>query len=111
MKTYALTVNLKDDPEIIAQYRYHHTHPWPEVMQALRAVGILDMRIYLLGRRLFMTMDTVDDFQPEVDFPRYLTLNPRCQVWEDMMSTFQEKVPEAKPEEKWAYMEQIFQLP
>ena len=109
VKTYALTINLKD-PEAIRQYRHHHAHPWPEVTRALRAVGIREMKIYLLGRRLFMTMQTTDAFQPEVDFPRYLTLHPKCQEWEDLMGTFQERVPEAKEGEKWAYMEQIFQL-
>ncbi len=110
MKTYALTINLKTDPQAIRQYCEYHAHPWPEVVSSLRAVGILDMKIYLLGHRLFMTMETTDAFQPEVDFPLYLTLHPRCQEWEDLMGTFQEKVPEAKPEEKWAYMEQVFQL-
>jgi len=110
MKTYALTLNLKDDPELIRQYRYHHAHPWPEVVESLRAVGILDMEIYILGRRLFMIMDTTDGFEPSVDFPRYLLLHPRCQEWEDMMGTFQEKLPESKEGEKWVYMERVFKL-
>ena len=101
---------MKDDPEIIRQYREHHANPWPEVEESLRAVGILDLKIYLLGRRLFMILETTDEFRPEIDFPRYLTLHPRCQVWEDLMGTLQEKVPEAQPGEKWAAMEQIYHL-
>jgi L-rhamnose mutarotase len=110
MKTYAMTLNLKDDPELIRQYRYHHANPYPEVVEAFRTVGVLDMKIFLLGRRLFLTMDTIDTFEPAVDFPRYLTLHPRCQEWEDMMGDFQERLPESKEGEKWVYMEQIFQL-
>jgi L-rhamnose mutarotase len=57
-----------------------------------------------------MLADVADDFDPEVDFPRYLILHPRCQEWEDLMGTFQEPVPEAQPGEKWAAMEEVFAL-
>ena len=110
MKQYALTLNLKDDPNLIEQYKEFHRAVWPEVMDSLKAVGIVEMKIYLLGRRLFMVMDTVDEFVPETDFARYLTLHPRCQEWEDLMGNFQEPVPEAGAGEKWAYMEQVFRL-
>nr|WKN37018.1 L-rhamnose mutarotase [Tunicatimonas sp. TK19036] len=110
MKDYAQTVNLKDDPEVIRQYEHYHATIWPEVLASLKEVGILDMKIYRLGRRLFMFMQTEDDFEPAVDFPRYLTLHPRCQVWEDMMGSFQEPVPEVQPGEKWAMMKKVFEF-
>ncbi len=110
MKIYAQTLNLKDDTVIISQYQAYHAQPYPEVVAALKAVGILEMRIFLLGRRLFMYMTTVDEFDPAVDFARYLTLSPRCQEWENLMTSFQERVPEAQPHEKWAMMQQVFEL-
>lgn len=110
MKSFAMTVNLKDDPEIIRKYIDHHGNPYPEVVDALKKVGIEEIRIWILGRRLFMLLDTQDDFDPEIDFPKYLTLDPRCVEWEDLMTTFQEPVEEAKPEEKWASMTEIFTL-
>lgn len=110
MKTLAYTVNLKDNKDIIKQYIDHHAKVWPEVSQALKDVGILDMKIYILGRRLFMYCVVTDKFDPAVDFPRYLTLSPKCQEWEDLMTTFQEPVKDASEGEKWAQMEQIFQL-
>jgi L-rhamnose mutarotase len=110
VKQYALTLNLKDDPALIEQYKEYHRNVWPEVRDSLKAVGILNMNIYLLGRRMFMVMDTVDQFEAEVDFPRYLQLSPRCQEWEDLMGSFQEKVPEARADEKWALMERVFEL-
>ena len=110
MKTYALTVNLKDDPQVIEAYKKHHAATWPEVIAALKAVGVLEMKIFLLGRRLFMFYKAEDDFVPSIDMPRYLTLHPRCQEWEDLMTTFQEPVPEAQPGEKWAAMEMVFDL-
>ena len=54
MKQYGLTLNLKDDPETIEKYKEYHRHPWMEPLQGLREVGIVDMRIFLLGRRMFM---------------------------------------------------------
>ena len=105
-----MTVNLRDDPELIARYEAYHAQTWPEVQVALRTVGVLDMKIWRLGRRLFMYMDTVEGFDPAVDFPRYLRLHPRCQEWEDLMGTMQEPVAEAAPGEKWAAMRQVFQL-
>lgn len=110
MKEYALTINLKDDPEVIRQYKQYHAEAWPEVVRSLRQVGISDMKIFLLGRRLFMYLEAENDFDPAVDFPRYLTLHPKCQEWEDLMGRFQETVPEAKEGEKWAMMEKVFQL-
>ncbi|MDQ4139793.1 MAG: L-rhamnose mutarotase [Bacteroidota bacterium] len=110
MKEYAKTINLKDDPELIRQYKEYHAHIWPEVVESFKAVGVLDMKLFLLGRRLFMYMTTTDNFNPEIDLPAYLKMNPKCQEWENLMATFQEKVPEAQPHEHWAAMEKIFQL-
>ena len=110
MKVYAQTLNLKDDPVIIEKYKDYHQNVWPEVLAALKYVGILDMKIFLHGRRLFMYMETKDEFIPEVDLPRYLEQDKRCQEWEELMGDFQEPVPEAKPGEKWSMMEQVFKL-
>lgn len=110
MKQFAMTLNLKDDAALIGKYKAHHRNVWPEVVASLKAVGILDMKIYLLGRRMFMVLNTINEFNPETDFARYLTLDPRCREWEDLMGEFQEPVPEAAPGEKWAYMEQVFDL-
>jgi L-rhamnose mutarotase len=110
MKQLALTVNLRDDPTVIAAYKAYHADAWPEVIASLQAVGVNQMKIWLLGRRLFMLAEVEDDFDPAVDFPKYLTLNARCQEWEDLMTTFQEPVPEAKAGEKWVEMEEVFSL-
>ena len=110
MKHYALTLNLKDDPEIIERYKEHHRHPWPEPLQGLKEVGIEGMQIYLLGRRMFMHMTTTDDFDPARDFARYVEQNPRAAEWDELMRTFQERVPEAGEGEWWAFMECVFDL-
>ena len=108
MKVYALTLNLKDDPATIEKYKDHHRNPWPEPLHGLREVGILDMKIFLLGRRMFMYMTAEDTFDPDVDFARYVEENPKAAEWDELMRTFQERVPEAREGEWWALMEQVF---
>ena len=37
MNYFGLTVNLKDDPKLIAEYIEYHRHVWPEVESELPA--------------------------------------------------------------------------
>ena len=110
MQSYGFALNLKNDPQAIDKYKAFHQNVWPEVAAALKQVGIISMRIYLIGRRLFMYMEAVDDFSPERDFPKYLELHGRCREWDDLMRTLQEKIPEAGEDEWWALMEPVFEL-
>ena len=109
MKRFCQTLELRDDPELIDKYVEAHAHVWPEVQQGIRKVGILDMQIYKLGTRLFMIMDTVDDFDFEKDNARLATL-PRQAEWEAYVAQFQGCDPEAASTEKWQLMERIFKL-
>ena len=61
---YCQTLDLRDNPELIAEYRRLHSAEgiWPEIMAGIRAVGILEMEIYLLGTRLFMIVEAPADF-------------------------------------------------
>lgn len=111
MRHFGLTINLKDDPKVIEQYKIYHQKAWKETLVGLKAVGITKMNIYLLGRRLFMAMETVDNFDIERDFPRYLDQHPKCKEWDELMRTFQEPVDEAQKGEWWAQMELVFELP
>ena len=70
MKHYGLTIDLKNDPDLIAQYREHHANPWPEPLRGLREIGVLDMKIFLLGTRMFMYMTTADEFEAEREIGR-----------------------------------------
>ena len=110
LKTFGLTINLRDDPELVEKYKEYHRNVWPETEQALKAVGITAMKIFLLGRSMFMYIETVDDFVVERDFLKYLEQDPKCREWDDLMRTFQEKVSEAKADEWWAMMEQVYEL-
>ena len=37
---------------------------WPEVKEGLRRVGVQGMQIYRTGNRLFMVIQTTDEFDP-----------------------------------------------
>lgn len=107
MKRYCQTLTLVDDPELIEKYVEVHSHVWPEVIAGQRQVGVLDMQIYRHGRKLFMIMDTEDDFDFERDMARLATL-PRQAEWEAHVARFQGCAADARSDEKWQLMEKIF---
>ena len=55
---------------VMKRYCYWHSpeHIWPEIPEGIRAVGILNMEIYRLGTRLFMIVETPDDFDWDAAF-------------------------------------------
>lgn len=104
-----MTLALRDDPVAIARYKAEHRQAWPEVVAGLRRVGIRKLKIYLVGRRLFMYFEADGDFSPQRDFPR-LFADARYREWDALMRTMQEPVPEARAGEWWAEMEEVFDL-
>ena len=108
-RRYCLTLDLKDDPKLIAEYRKYHEKIWPEITQSIKDFGIEDMEIYLLGTRMFMIMDVNDSFSFEAKAAADRA-NPKVQEWEKLMWKFQQALPQAKPGEKWLRMERIFKL-
>jgi len=108
-RRYCLTLDLKDDAELIAEYKRHHEKIWPEITKSIRDAGILDLEIYVRGTRMFMILEVDDTFsfekKAEAD-----QKNQRVQEWEDLMWKFQKALPDAKPGEKWLPMERIFVL-
>jgi L-rhamnose mutarotase len=109
-----LTLDLKDDPAMVEAYRKHHAAVWPEVLKSLRRVGVREMEIFALGRRLVMLMETEPGFDAERDFARHNSSHPRCGEWEALMKTFQEPSPGAPPGAPpgrlWTAMEPVFSL-
>ena len=111
VKRYCQTLDLRDNPELIAEYRRRHSqeHIWKEVPEGIRQVGILEMEIYLLGTRLFMIVETPLDFDWDTAMARLGTL-PRQAEWEVYMAEFQLVKAGMSSAEKWQLMERIFHL-
>lgn len=111
VKRYCQTMDLRDNPELVAAYikRHSEVEAWPEIRKGIREVGILEMEIYILGTRLFMIVETPLDFDWETAMARLATL-PRQAEWEEYMSIFQQADSKATSAEKWQLMERMFYL-
>ena len=111
VKRYCRTMDLKNDPELIAEYvkRHSQAEAWPEIRAGIREVGILEMEIYILGNRLFMIVEPPLDFDWDSAMERLATL-PRQQEWEDFMAIFQNCQEGDTANEKWKMMERMFYL-
>jgi L-rhamnose mutarotase len=106
---YSLTLDLKDDPKLIGEYKRYHKKIWPEITKSIKDSGIEDMEIYLLGTRMFMVMEVNDRFSFEAK-SKADAANPKVREWEQLMWKFQKPLPQAKPGEKWLRMKRIFKL-
>jgi L-rhamnose mutarotase len=109
MPKYYLTLDLKDDSVLIAEYEKYHTAVWPEIRKSITDSGITNMEIYRYDTRLFMIMETNESFsfekKTEMD-----AANPKVQEWETLMWNYQQPLKNAMKGEKWVLMNKIFQL-
>ncbi|MBR4364157.1 MAG: L-rhamnose mutarotase [Prevotella sp.] len=111
IKRYVQYLEISDEPELVAQYRKWHSekYNWKEVREGIRAVGILEMELYILGSKLVMIVDAPADFQWDEAMNKLATL-PRQSEWEAFVAKFQGCSPEARSDEKWQPMERMFRL-
>lgn len=109
MKRFCFTLDLKNDPELIKEYIEHHQNVWPEILESITDAGIIDMEIYNVGDRLFMIMETIDDFDPDAKAEADQN-NPKVQEWEALMDKYQKRLPFAEKGQKWVPMDRVFSL-
>ncbi|MEO8822650.1 MAG: L-rhamnose mutarotase [Ginsengibacter sp.] len=106
---YCLALDLKNDEKLIAEYEKYHQKVWPEIIDSITSAGVSSMQIYRFSNRLFMIMETDENFsfeqKNEMD-----TTNPKVQEWENLLWKYQQALPGAKPGEKWILMDKIFDL-
>ncbi len=111
MKRYCQALDLKDDPVLIEEYINWHKpeNIWPEIVQGIKEVGIINMEIYRDKNRLFMIVEVPDDFEWDKQMTKLATM-PRQAEWEEFVSKYQKSSPGASSAEKWRMMEKIFTL-
>ncbi|MCZ2720987.1 L-rhamnose mutarotase [Marinomonas sp. 15G1-11] len=109
MQHFALALDLKNDPALIEEYEAYHREVWPEVIAAIRHVGILEMKIFRLNQRMFMQMTTTDDYDPVVA-QKYLSNDAKSKEWEQLMDRFQQRLPGYPLDQKWIEMDCCFDL-
>ena len=110
-KRYVQTLDLNLDPDAIVLYKKCHSKEsvWKEVLEGIRAVGILEMELYILDNRMVMIVDAPLDFDWDSAMTRLATL-PRQAEWEAFVSKFQGCSAQATSDEKWNMMERMFHL-
>ncbi len=105
---YCLTLDLKNDPQLIEEYESYHKSVKPEILQSFRDAGIISMELYRWENRLCMIIEVDSSFtfekKAEMD-----ANNPKVQEWENLMSSFQQKLPGTAENEKWQLMKKIFE--
>jgi L-rhamnose mutarotase len=108
-RRFCFALDLKDDPDLIAEYERYHADVWPDILASIHDAGIDDMQIYRAGNRLFMIMEVSPGFSFEAKAAADAA-NPRVQEWERLMWKLQQPLPIAAPGEKWVRMDRIFAL-
>lgn len=110
-KRYCQILDLKEDPELIAEYRRLHSQEVQQklIRDGIRSVGILEMEIYIFGNRLFMIVETPLDFDWESAMSRLAGL-PGQAEWEKRVDKYQACEPGSSSSEKWHLMERMFYL-
>ncbi len=109
MQTFYLALDLVDNPERIAEYEAHHKKVAPEIIKSITDSGITNMILYRTGNRLFMIIEAEDQFSFEAKSQMDAS-NPKVQVWESLMDTYQQRLPWSQEGEKWVLMHEIFNL-
>lgn len=109
MDRFCFTLDLKNDPSLIAEYEAYHENVWPEIMESIRTSGIENMQIYRFSNRLFMIMEVNEIFSFDKKGAADAG-NEKVQEWEELMWKYQQAVPGAKAGEKWVLMDKIFEL-
>ena len=111
MRRYCLACDLKDEFDLIEEYKEYHANGkvWPEITKSILDAGIIDIEIYLIGNRMFMIMevDATFDFDKKAEMDAN---NEKVKEWEQLMWKFQQELPWAMNGEKWMQMDNIFKL-
>lgn len=109
LQRFCQILHLRPDPALTAEYTERHKQVWPEVLESLRAAGVLDMEIYLRGTLLVTIMDTTDNFtfdrKAEMDRNHAIVMR-----WEREIARFQVAHPSVDAICKWQRMECVFNL-
>ena len=104
MPRYAFKLRIKADA--IEEYEREHKRVWPELLAKLKEVGISDYSIFRRGQELVLCL-RVDDFDKAWD---ELDRDPVNQRWQEFMGRLFEPVPDKRPEERFAMMQEVFRL-
>lgn len=98
-RRFGLTARLRDGADSAETYERYHAAIWPEVLEDGRRSGVLRTSIFRDGNRLFMVMDTVDDFR--IEGFGASPVDGRVAEWQATMDHLLEDQPGMAAGRKW----------
>lgn len=110
-KKYVQVLGLKSDPELIEFYIDAHkaANIWPEIVEGIKEVGIINMEIYRHHANLVMIIEAPDDFDFQSAMEKLATLD-RQEEWEEYVGRAQACDESSTSAGKWQMTEKIFNL-
>ena len=105
-KQVVMTLEIQHDPQLLEEYKQVHMPEriWPQIIQNMDTMGVMDMELYAFGYRIFLMMEVPTTFNLNDEGKKWGSL-PREQEWQNYVAKFQKTSPDNKIEEKWAMME------
>jgi L-rhamnose mutarotase len=99
---------LKVKKEKIDEYKEHHRHVWPEMLDALREAGWRNYSLFLNeDGLLFGYFETPHDLETAIARMADKEVNTR---WQQMMAPYFESPNNARPDQMLIELEEVFHL-
>ncbi len=106
MKRIAFILKVKQ--ERLEEYKRHHEHVWPEMLAALREAGWHNYSIFMRDDGLlFGYFETPESLQVAQALMLEQEVNTR---WQELMAPFFESPNNARPDEMFVELTEIFHL-
>ena len=99
---------LKVKQEKVEEYKEHHRHVWPEMLDALRATGWHNYSLFLReDGLLFGYFETPHDLATAAAKMAETDVNTR---WQEFMAPYFESPDNARPDQMLVELEEVFHL-
>lgn len=105
MQRIAFQLQLR--PNVQEEYDRVHRHVWPELVREMESFGVKEYSIFRRDRQLFLYM-RVPDFDRLLIQLEASEINQR---WQRSVAHLFESVPDIRPDETFAMMEEVFYMP
>ncbi len=106
MKRVAFVLKVKK--EKLDEYKEHHRHVWPEMLDALRRTGWHNYSLYMLpDGTLFGYFETPESFHAAAAGMAKEEVNAR---WQQFMAPYFEALEGGRPDERMQLLEEVFHL-
>jgi len=104
MKRYGSVIGVR--PEKLEEYKRLHAAVWPDVLKMIKNCNIRNYSIYYKDGYLFSYFEYIGT-DLDADMAK-MAADATTQKWWDVCKPCQSPVPNRKPGEWWADMEEVF---